>query len=155
MRPVFLDFWYPVFRLTIRGNLCSVLSQSHTWHLDFSLWFSGLACFFGFSFLSDYVMLFLENSIVIAFILTSIVTMVTSISNTSQASSFLSLLLFNRSLILKVTIIDRLSFLSCGLWFDDLLTLVGLAFSFLTCFYSLSLVIKPLLDYYFLIFHDF
>ena len=147
MRPVFLDFWYPVFRLTIRGNLCSVLSQSHTWHLDFSLWFSGLACFFGFSFLSDYVMLFLENSIVIAFILTSIVTMVTSISNTSQASSFLSLLLFNRSLILKVTIIDWLSLLNCALWLDDLLTLVGLVFISLIGFYNLSPLIKSLLNY--------
>ena len=87
-------------------------------------------------------MLFLEMSIVIAFILTSIVTMVTSISNTSQASSFLSLLLFNRRLILKVTIIDRLSFLSCGLWFDDLLTLDELVFIFLTGFYRLILVIK-------------
>ena len=155
MRPVFLDFWYPVFRLLIRLNLCSVLCQSHTWHLDFSLWFSGLACFFGFSLWSDCVMLFLEMSIVIAFILTSIVTIVTSISNTSQASSFLSLLLFNRSLILKVTIIDRLSLWSCGLWFDDLLTLVELVFIFLTGFNILSLVIKSLLDYYFLIFHDY
>ena len=92
-------------------------------------------------------MLFLEMSIVIAFILTSIVTIVTSISNTSQTSSFLSLLLFNRSLILKDTIIDRLSLLSCGLWFDDLLTLVGLVFNFLTGFNHLSLVIKSLLDY--------
>ena len=100
-------------------------------------------------------MFFLEMSIVIAFILTSIVTIVTSISNTSQASSFLSLLLFNRSLILKVTIIDRLSLWSCGLWLNGLLTLFELVFIFLTGFYSLSLGIKSLLDYYFLIFHDF
>ena len=100
-------------------------------------------------------MLLLEVSIVVAFVLASIVTMVTSISNTSQASSFLNLLLFNRILILKVTIIDRLSLLSCGLWFDDLLTLDELVFIFLTGFNSLSLVIKSLLDYYFLIFHDF
>ena len=57
-------------------------------------------------------MLLLEMSIVIAFVLTSIVTMVTSINNTSQVSSFLSLWLFNWSLILRVINFDGFSFLS-------------------------------------------
>jgi len=52
----------------------------------------------------------LEMSIVVAFIMTSIVTMVTLKSISSQISSFLSLLVFNRSLILKVISIEKISF---------------------------------------------
>ena len=71
-------------------------------------------------------MLLLEVSIVVAFVLTSIVTMVTSISNTSQASSFLSLLLFNRSMALKVNNFEEISLLTFELWYADLFALIGL-----------------------------
>jgi hypothetical protein len=84
----------------------------------------------------------LEVSIIVAFVMASIVTMVTLISNSSQISSFLSLWVFNSSLILKVIYFEDISRLTCILWYAGLLTLVGLVFFFLTGFYSLSVVIK-------------
>jgi hypothetical protein len=108
--PFFIDFLGTVFRLPIRVNYVSELRQNHMRPFDFRNLFSWLACFFGFSLRADYVMFQLEMSIVVAFIMASIVTMITLKSISSQISSFLSLLVFNRSLILKVISIEKISF---------------------------------------------
>ena len=66
-------------------------------------------------------MLLLKVSLVVALVLTNIVTLVTFIWNTSWISSLFSLCLFNRDLILKVITIEEISIWSCDLWFVGLL----------------------------------
>ena len=107
--PFFIDFLGTVFRLSIRVNYVSELRQNHMWPFDFRHLFSWLDCFFGFSLRADYGMFQLEMSILVAFIMTNIVTMIILKSISIQISSFLSLLVFNRSLILKVISDEKIS----------------------------------------------
>ena len=77
-------------------------------------------------------MLVLKVSLIVALVLTNIVTFVTFIWNISWISSLFSLWLFNRGLILKVITIEEISIWSCDLWFADFLALTRLLNFFMT-----------------------